>query len=167
MSEIAAHGLAIDVPSQWEGRIFRRVQAGEVRAAEVPGEVAPEGEETFPVVHVATIPLPLDMADYGSDVVEELGPDDALIVIKEFNPADAGQPLFEQVGLPREVRAEDLDPRVLQRRLEGQAGSQTFFNDNGRAFCLYVVVGSYERRVTTAPRIGAVLETIRIDPLPA
>lgn len=166
MSEIEAHGLAVDVPPGWEGRVFRRAEAGELRATGVAGEPAPPGELTFPVVHVASVPIPNDAADYGSDVVETLGPDDALVVLKEFDPVDASQPLFERAGMPRVLSGTDFDPSALQRRLEGQAGRQIFFNEAGRAFCIYVVLGSFSRRNTVVASVNAVLATIRIDPLP-
>lgn len=50
MSEIEAHGLTVDVPPGWEGRVYRRAQAGELRPNNVAGAPAPPGELTFPVV---------------------------------------------------------------------------------------------------------------------
>ena len=163
MPELSAYGLTVDPPSGWEGRIFRRVESGELRAAEVSGPPAPVGELTFAVVHVATIPIPVDMADYGSDVVSELGPDDALVVLKEFEPASASQPLFASPGMPSRLDPGAFDPATLQRRLDGQAGYQVFFNEAGRAFCLYVVLGAYDRRVTTVERVNDVLSTMSIE----
>lgn len=163
VAELSAYGLSVDPPSGWEGRIIRRAEAGEARAADVPGPAAPPGELTFPVVHVATIPLPIDMADYGSDVVTELGEDDALVILKEFEPASVSQPLFASPGMPRPLDPGAFDPAVLQRRLDGQAGYQAFFNEAGRAFCLYVILGSYDRRVQTVIRVNEVLATLRID----
>jgi hypothetical protein len=164
MAQLQAHGLGVDAPSGWEGRIFQRAEEGEVNV-EVSGAAAPPGERSFPVVHVATIPLPLDMADYGSDVVEDLRRDDALIVLKEFDPAGVDQPLFAKEGMRRKLKPEHFDPAVLQRRLDGQAGYQEFFHDAGRTFCIYVVLGSYDRRVAVVPRVNAVLATLTIDPL--
>jgi hypothetical protein len=124
MADLSAYGRAVVTPSGWEGRIFRRAEAGEVNV-EVTGAAAPDGETSFPVAHVATIALPLDMADCGSDVVEDLGRNDALIVLKEFDPADVEQPLFERDGMRRRLRTDSFDPAVLQRRLEGQTGSRS------------------------------------------
>lgn len=166
MGTLASHGLGFAAPGGWEGRIFRRAEAGEVQAADVPGPSAPPGERSFPVVHAATIPIPADAADYGSDLVADLGPDDAFVVVKEFDPADAGQPLFAaRTGIPREVSPADFSPSMLQRALEGQGGVQVFCNEAGRAFCLYVVLGSYDKRHTTVPRVNEVLATIHVDPL--
>jgi hypothetical protein len=167
VTELAAHGLSIAPPEGWEGRIFRRAEAGQmVAASEVAGPAAPMGEETYPVVQVATVVVPVDSADYGSDVVEALGPDDALIVLKEFSPADAGQPLFERAGMPRALGVGDFSPSTLQRSLDGQGGHQTFFNENGRAFCLYVVLGRFDNRHTVVPQVNEVLGTVTVGPTP-
>jgi hypothetical protein len=164
MSEINAHGLTVNVPSGWEGRIFRRNEFGELRAAEVPGEPAPMGELTLPLAQLATVPIPNDSADYGSDVVETLGAGDVFIVLKEFAPAEAGEKLFERAGLPRQLDPELFDPGTLQRTLSGQAGQQLFFHEGGRAFCLYVVIGDYRRRAELVGAVNAVLAEMRIEP---
>jgi hypothetical protein len=49
--------------------------------------------------------------------------------------------------------------------IKGQAGAQFFFSDAGRAFCLYVVLGSYARRGALVPKVNAVLAGVRIDSL--
>ena len=163
MSEIDAHALAVTIPAGWEGRIFRRAEAGDLHVAEVAGPSAPPGEKTLPVVHVATVPLPIDAADYGSGVVETLGAGDAFVVLKEFDSAEASQPLFANVGLPRQLDADVFDPAALQRRLPNQAGHQVFFQEAGRAFCLYVVLGAYRRRHDVVPRVNGVLASMRIE----
>jgi hypothetical protein len=88
-------------------------------------------------------------------------------VLKEFEPADAAQPLFERDGMPRELAPEDFDPAALQRQLSGQAGRQVFFHEGGRAFCVYVVLGSYNRRNHVVPVVNLVLAGIRIDTEPS
>src|SRR5262245_46796706 len=107
----------------------------------------------------------MDMADYGSDVVEDLQRDDVLIVLKEFGPEGAAQPLFEHEGMPRKLQASDFDPATLQRRLEPHSGYQAFFQEGGRTFTLYVVLGDHDRRDRTVPRVNQVLATIAIDPV--
>ena len=44
---------------------------------------------------------------------------------------------------------------------------QKFFNDQGRAFCLYVVIGSFARRQQLVKRVNDVLGTLTIEPLDA
>lgn len=165
MAPLIAHGLTVDTPSGWEGRIFRRPQQGDLHSAtaDAPGQPAPTGVLTFPVVHVATIPLPANVADYGSDAVTQLGPGDALIVLKEFAPEEAAKALFAPKGLPRTLDPDAFDPSALQRRLPNQAGLQKFFHEAGRAFCLYVVLGGYVQRQSVVPKVNAVLATFRIS----
>ena len=164
MGEINAHGMTVNVPAGWEGRIFRRKEAGEVRTAEVPGAEAPVGEHTFPLAQFATVPLPVDAADYGSDVVESLGPGDVFVVLKEFAPEEGSSALFARAGLPRALDPEAFNPGTLQRTLPGQAGQQIFFNEGGRAFCLYVVIGDFRRRGELVSAVNRVLAQVKIQP---
>ena len=41
-----------------------------------------------------------------------------------------------------------------------------FFSEEGRAFCLYVVLGSYRRRHDVVPEVNAVLATLHLEPAP-
>jgi len=164
MAELAAHGLSVETPPGWEGRIFRRLQHGEVASASTDqGPAAPAGEETFPVLHVATIPLPNDVGDYGSAAVEILGPSDAMVVVKEFSPRLATEPVFSTPGLPRSLDANAFTPDALQRILPGQAGVQRFAHEAGRALCLYVVLGGWGNREQIVPGVNTVLASLRID----
>jgi hypothetical protein len=165
LGELNGHGVAVDVPSGWDGRIFRRPEHGEVSASEADGPPAPPGATTHSVTHISNVPLTEGMADFGSDAVERLGPDDALIVLFEYDPASAGTALFAAEGIPRPLDAEAFSPNVLQRPLANQAGVQLFFSEHGRAFCLYVVLGGYQRRHQVVPRVNGVLETVQIAPL--
>jgi hypothetical protein len=163
MADIQAHGLAVQTPPGWEGRIFRRRQAGESSAqADVPGRAAPAGEQVFPVVHVASIPLAADVADFVSDAVEHLRPKDAIVVLKEYAPGNIETKLFAPQGLPRRLDPDAFDPRVLNRQISGQAGLQRFFQESGRAFCLYVVLGGYQRRHDVVPAVNTVLDSVQI-----
>ena len=168
MAQLQAHGLTVTTPAGWEGRIFRRPAAGDLQGTSTDGAVggapAPLGELVQPVLHVATIPLAPDVADYASDAVEALGALDALVVLKEFDPSEAAAPLFRSEGLPRDLDPDWFDPSSLQRTLSGQAGMQRFFQSGGRAFCLYVVLGSFARRYDVVPGVNQVLATLTIEP---
>jgi hypothetical protein len=163
MRDLGAHGITVTLPPGWEGRVFRRPSAGEVSATEADGPSAPPGETTHAVVHVATIPLPVDLGDFGSAAVPDLGPDDAFVMLVEFDPASVSQPLFARAGVPRSLENTDFSPQVMQRRIEGQAGAQIFCNEAGRAFCLYVVIGSYRNRSRIVPRVNAVLAALDVS----
>ena len=171
MAELQGHGLAVSTPAGWEGRIYRRPSADELHgtstAGPVSGAPAPSGELVHPVVHIATIPLAPDVADFASDAVDGLGPADAIVVLKEFDPSETAYVLFSAQGLPRDLDPDWFDPSGLQRTIPGQAGLQLFFQEGGRAFCVYVVLGSFARRNDVVPKVNEVLATIRIDPLGA
>jgi hypothetical protein len=115
-------------------------------------------------MHAATIALPANVADYASDAVTDLGANDALVVLKEFAPSEATTPLFASSGLPQPLEPDVFNPDMLQRRLVGQAGVQRFFNEGGRAFCLYVVLGGYANRQGVVPGVNKVLAGIQIGP---
>ncbi|MGH8982924.1 MAG: hypothetical protein ACRDY6_03485 [Acidimicrobiia bacterium] len=164
MGELRAHGVAVDVPAGWDGRISRRPEHGEVGVSSADGPPAEPGFTTQSVTHVASIPLPGNMADFGSGAVEDLGPDDALVVVVEYDPASAGTALFAAQGVPRSLDPEGFSPTTLQQSIPGQAGMQLFFSEQGRALCLYVVLGSYSRRHEVVPRVDAVLASLQIEP---
>ena len=164
MPSLSAHGLSVATPPGWEGRIFRRAGYGEATAASDVGPAAPPGARTFPVLHVATIPLPSNVADYASDAVEDLGPSDSIVVLKEFAPTNAGEVLFGAVGIPRSIDPDDFAPNALQRRIAGQGGYQHFFHEGERAFCLYVILGSFANRYQVVPNVDRVLASITIGP---
>jgi hypothetical protein len=167
VSNLSAHGVSVVLPSGWEGRIFRRLEAGEARRSEVAGAAAPAGEQTFAVAQMATIPVPADAADFGSELVEDLHADDVFVVLKEYAPVLAQAALFSRAGLPRRLEPADFDDATLQRRIDGQGGYQAFFHDAGRAFCLYIVLGDFSRRRDVLPGVNEVLARISIGPLPS
>ena len=163
MTDLTAHGITVGLPTGWEGRVFRRPSSGEVSATAVDGPSAPPGETTYAVVHVATIPLPAGLGDFGSAAVPDLGPDDAFVMLVEFDPDQVTQPLFALSGVPRSLKPDDFSPQVMQRRVEGQAGCQVFCHEAGRAFCLYVVIGAFRNRDSTVMRVNEVLAKLDIN----
>jgi uncharacterized surface protein with fasciclin (FAS1) repeats len=159
MTDLDAHGISVAVPQGWEGRVFRRTPD---QVAAVSGAPGPTAEIARAVAHVSTIPLPADTGDFASSAVELLGPNDALIVLFEYDPASAGQPLFQALGMPRTLRGDDFSASMLQRALRGQGGVQRFFQESKRAFCLYVVLGSLANRDRVVPGVNGVLSSFSI-----
>jgi hypothetical protein len=150
--KLEAHGLGLDAPLGWEARIERRA-------------VGVAGESSYPVVHAATFPLPAVRGDYGSGAVEMMGPGDVFAALLEFGDTSVGSALFSPKPMPRSIDPEKFAPNQLQRWIPGQAGQQIFFTDQGRAFCLYIVIGSYTRRVELAARAEEIVRRILIDPV--
>lgn len=161
------HGLGIDAPPGWDVRISRRPGGGERSAAAVRARSAapdlPEEMTTNPVVHLATIPLPEERGDFGGAVTPYLGDDDVFVSLFEYDREACDTALFARRGLPN-VTPADFDPSQLQRTLEGQSGRQYFFQHEGRAFCLYVVLGAHARRALLVPRVRAALATLEVEP---
>jgi hypothetical protein len=150
MTTIARWGLAAKLPLGWEARIFKR-------APEAPTET------THPVLHAASFALPPDRGDFGSGAVDLMGPDDVFVTVIEYDRSAAGTALFARQGMPTAVDASQFSPTTLQRLIPGQAGTQVFFSDRGRAFCLYVVLGSWARADALIPRANALIAGLAVQ----
>lgn len=147
---LSAMGLQVRPPGGFDIAIYRRP--------------ALAGEQTYPVLHAATVALPAGRGDYGAGVVEALGADDVFVGLLEFGPESVGTALFRTVtGVPG-LTPGLYRPSQLQRTIQGQAGVQRFFTLNGRAFCLYSVIGSLTNRVGLTNRANQFLSGLRIDP---
>ncbi len=140
---LVAGGLSLDLPPGWEARVRRQAPSQPGR----PGNV---------LLHAATVPLPAGRGDFGSGVVEHLGPDDVFVSLFEYDAQDAGAALFASRGLPV-PRPSDFSPAVLQRTQLGHSGAQFFFAVEGRPFCLHAVLGSHSRRAPGAAKVAALL----------
>lgn len=148
MTTIAAFGLSIALPSGWEAVIYCR-----------PPTVA---GTTHPVLHAATFALPVQRGDFGGGAVEVMGPGDAMVVLLEYHPTSVGTTLFSRTGMPQALSPDAFSPASLQLGIPGQAGVQQFFNQSGRAFCLYAVLGSYAMRYLVVPSVNAALSGIQV-----
>ncbi|RIJ70872.1 hypothetical protein D1871_16885 [Nakamurella silvestris] len=151
------HGISIDLPAAWEGRLgVRRSPADTfdretgVRPRSLAGaldRVAPagnqgwSGERAQPLVHLANFPLPVDRGDFGSGAVDVMGSGGILVALIEYGAESAGTALFAEQGLPQPLPGQ-FDPNTLQRRISGQYGYQRFVTVAGRPFCVYIVIGS-------------------------
>jgi hypothetical protein len=138
---LAAHGLALEVPRGWEARIFRHAGGA-------------------PTLHAANFALPSEDGDFGTRAVEQLTSDGVFVVVTEYDADLAGQGLFASEGLPVPLPEDGASPVTLLRRLPGQAGIQRFFSLAGRAFCLYVVVGSRPSRRALVSEANRLLRSL-------
>lgn len=145
--KVARHGLEVDVPAGWNARISRRPSTN--------------GDTVNPVVHLASFPLPDQRGDFGSGAVERMHLDDALVVLFEYDPEATTTALFAREGRPR-PKAADFSTRQLQRALPGQSGVQYFYRESGRAFCLYVVLGSHARRAVLVPQVARLVAGLTV-----
>jgi hypothetical protein len=144
---VHAHGIAVSPPPTWDVRIYRRQPAA--------------GEQTHAIVHAGNFGLPRRRGDYGSGAVELMKAHNLFIALFEHEPQAALTPLFSLRGFPS-LRYGDFSPRALQRTFAGQSGAQYFFHERGRAFCLYVVLGSHGLRRSLVPAAARMLSTIEV-----
>ena len=171
------YGLRADAPPGWQVAVTRRPGAepltppdADARRASpaAPGtptlpdaSAAPHDDVTRAVLHACTRAMPADRGDFGSGVVDLLGPDDVFVALVDYGAEVADHGLFENQGMPR-LAPSQFGPNRLQRPLPGMSASQHFFSEGGRAFCLFTVVGSHARRMASVPRAAALVKTIRI-----
>lgn len=146
---LARHGVAIDVPRGWDVRVYRRQPQDDVAT-------------THAIVHAGNFALPANRGDYGSGAVELMNRNNVFISLIEFHPDAARTPLFKRSGVPV-LKVATFSPRKLQRTIRGQAGTQHFFNHNGRAFCLFVVLGDYGNRVRLVRQANELVAALRFD----
>lgn len=144
-------GISLDLPRGWEGRVRGALQAASVGRAPDPV-----------VVQAANFALPSTLGDFGGGAVETMTARDLFVTLFEYGPESAGTALFARQGLPRVLRPTDLDPWALRTPLPGMSGTQVFFTEAGRPFCLYVALGSHLRRFRTLPVISSILQTVHI-----
>ena len=152
MSRLERSGIGVEVPVGWEGSIT----GGGL-------ELLADGARDSTVMHVASFPLPAQRGTFGSEAVELMNGQDVFMVLFEYGPESAGSPLFAAEGIPRRLQARQFDRNSLQRALPGQSGLQQFFTHRGRAFCLYIVLGSHVDRADLLPRVNAVLDSLEIQ----
>lgn len=145
-------GLEVALPDGWEARIYRLETL----------EAATSGGSDQPVLHAANFPLPEERGDYGSGAVETMTSENVFVALLEFEPELASTALYAPHGMPRSLDPEDFRNNGMQRWIPGQAAYQAFFNEDGRAFCLYIVIGSYRQRRVLAAEAEKLIRTIQI-----
>lgn len=152
MTRIARSGVSVEIPVGWE--------------ADISGDAAQllsDGTREPTVMHVASFPIPAERGSFGTEAVESMDDSDVFITLFEYGPESVGSALFASQGVPRAVAPSDFSRDALQRRMRGQTGLQHFFTQNGRAFCLYIVLGSHIDRADIIERVNSVLATFEIE----
>jgi len=163
MPTIRAHGIDVGLPAGWDGRISVRAD-GAPEAAITASGTRVATLRSRPVAHLANFGLPADRGDFGSGAVELMGDRDVFVVLFEYEPDATATALFRAQGFPRTLAVRDFEPATLRRAIAGQSAHQVFFQESGRAFCLYVVLGAHARRAALVPIVNQVLASVRIDP---
>jgi len=143
---LAAHGIALELPTGWDGRIWTRTGGG-------------------PVLHAANVALPVTDGDFATRATGMLPADGVVVVLVDYGPDEAGTPLFANAA-PGRIDPAELSPSTLLQRRPGQRGLQRFFTTAGRAMCLYVVVGSAAHASDLAAGVSRVLGSLRVEAPP-
>jgi len=142
--ELTGYGIAVELPSGWEGRIYKR----------------PEGD---PTLHAGNFPQPVEDGDFGSRSLNAMGSTGAFLVVTEYDRTLADRGLFStQAPAPLPATSE-LSPFALQRTRPGQLGIQRFMTIGGRPFCVYVVVGTEPSPSRLLADVNAVLRSLAIN----
>ena len=191
MQKLTRQGLEIELPDGWDARIYRReaeVDAVTRRALHAANFALPSGLGDYAVDAAESMTagdvlvvllefdpdragqglfrnegLPTGLGDYAVDAVEQMTTGDVLVVLLEFDPDRAGQGLFRNEGLPTGLGAGDFSPTAMPKAVPGRTAAQWFFSSGGRAFCLYVVLGSHAGRADMMPLVNQVVQTLKIE----
>ena len=152
MSRLEGSGVGVEVPPGWEGAIT----GGGF-------ELMADGAREPTVMHLGSFPLPVERGSFGTGAVELMSTQDVFIALFEYGPESADTPLFAAQGIPHSLQARQFDRDALLHAVPEQSGLQQFFTHRGRAFCLYVVLGSHIDRADLLPQVNAVLDSLEID----
>jgi hypothetical protein len=151
MTVLEAHGVQVDLPRGWSGRVFKR----------------PAGGATL---HAGDFQLPLDDGEFGDRSTALMPAGASFLALTEYRPGaglEPGAGLFASHRLPATLDPTAFSSRGLAHPRPGQAGVQHFFTAAGRPFCLYVVVsGPRSERRRQVAMLGHVLRTLRVHPQP-
>jgi hypothetical protein len=145
---LAAHGLAVELPRGWNGRIFKNSS----------------GQATL---HAGDFHLALDDGQFGDASTSRMPGRASFLALTEYQSGAGlhpGQGLFapHRVRLPLEPRS--FSTRGLAHPRPGQAGAQHFFTSHGRPFCLYLVLAGEQRhRRRQLPVLDRILSSLKIE----
>lgn len=145
---LAAHGVRIELPPGWSGRVFRRAA----------------GPATL---HAGNFQLPLEDGEFGDRGTALMPSGASFLVLTEYRPGaglEPGRGLFASRRIPRSLDPTAFSAAGLAHPRAGQAGMQRFFTAAGRPFCLYVVIsGARAARPAQLGALSAVLRSLRIE----
>lgn len=161
MAELRAYGLSVQAPTGWDGEIYQRADVAftpQSTGAATGTDI--HAVEHHPIVHLCSRPLPAERGDFGGGVVSLLGPADVFVVVFQYGTDAVGTPLFAASGVPWPLALEAFDTTSLRMPLPGQLGCQRFFTVGGRAFMLYVVLGSSTLRRALVPSVNTALRGV-------
>jgi hypothetical protein len=147
---LEAHGLRLELPRGWSGRVFRRSQH-------------------IATLHAGDFQLPLEDGEFGDHATSVMPANGSFMALTEYEPGSGLKPgvgLFAPHGLALPLDPASFSPRGLAHPRDGQAGMQRFFTEAGRPFCLYLVVaGPRIRRRRQLLTLDHILRSLQISPI--
>ena len=146
------HGLGIELPRGWSGRVFSRT-----------GSAA--------TLHVASFPLPLGDGEFGDSSTAHMHADAVLradgVPSRARGWSRAGACSAPRNWIPRRLDPSAFSAAGLAHPRPGQAGMQHFFTSSRRPFCLYVVLaGPRTGRRRQLAEVDHVLSSLQIAARP-
>lgn len=154
--------MTAQAPPGWHVRVTTRPRVAAGSTDPSTGRRADgAGDVTRPVLHAASLSLPTGLADFGGELIDALGPDDAFVALIDHGPEVAGSGLFAKNGRPT-IAPSQFATNRLARYVPGRSAGQWFFTEGGHGFCLYAVTGAHSRRMAIVPTISRVVSSIRV-----
>lgn len=147
---VTGYGLTLTVPDGWTGRVLLK-----------PDHPA-EGDVTNVVLQAASIPLVRDDTDLATYTRNQLGSDDAVIVLVE-SPSPSSQVQAEFASLQGSLELRSEDSSALQGVPADYAGYRRLFAVNGRFFGLFVTFGSAPPSRRSFSAVLASLASLKVD----
>jgi hypothetical protein len=145
--KLAAHGISIELPPRWTGRVWHRAGSGAT-------------------LHAGDFQLALGDGEFGGASTAAMPAGATFVALTEYLPGAGLQPgrgLFAARRIPGRLDPSAFAANRLAHPRRGQAGYQHFFTAGERPFCLYVVVAASGplrgRRLAVLDRV---LATLRI-----
>ena len=144
-----AHGIAIELPAGWSGRVFSRGQG-------------------VATLHAGNFTLALDDGEFGDRSTGAMRAGAAFVALAEYRVGAGLAPgvgLFAARRIPRPLDPTAFSASGLAHPRAGQVGAQHFFTASGRPLCLYVVLaGNRAIRRSKLLAVDHVLSSLRISP---
>jgi hypothetical protein len=144
-----AHGLKVQLPRGWSGRVFARAH-----------DVA--------TLHAGDFPVVLGDGEFGDRSTGRMPDPGVFLALTEYRPGrglQPGQGLFEPRRPPLPLDPAGFAATRLAHPRRGQVGAQHFFTQSGRPFCLYVVVaGGRAQRKHALLAVDRVMRSLEITP---
>ncbi len=143
-----AHGLRVELPAGWSGRVFARA-----------GGIA--------TLHAGDFQIALNDGEFGDRSTGQMPAVAAFIAVTEYLPGEGLEPgagLFAARRIPLPLDPTSFSARRLAHSRPGQVGTQHFFTSAGRPFCLYVVFsGGREVRRRQLAVVDRVLRSLQFS----